>query len=117
MEFVIAGLVVLLAVVAVLAGRVVQQHEELVDLRGRVGQHAAPGPDGEHDAIVIVIHNHDDVAANRSRLARAVSLLSPGLVRGLVHRETIREVRAQLAEQGVEADVRVRRVVHRDGVG
>ena len=108
--------VVVLAVLAVgLAAVAVRQHAELVDLRARV---RLPGPSGssdtDHDAIVIVIHNHHDVAAGRTRLARGLSAVSPNLVRNLVHRETLREVRAQLEEQGIDADVRIRRVVARD---
>lgn len=102
--------VVLLAVVAtMLAAVVVRLRLQLRTLRDWVHT-SAPSPVDEHDAVVIVIHNHDDVAADRNRLARTLSLISPGLVRDLVHRETIRELRARLAEEGIDADVRVRRV-------
>ena len=105
---VLAVLVVVLGVVAV------RQHSRLVDLRARVALPATVGQDGEHDAIVIVIRNHAEVAADRNPLARTLSVMSPGLVRGLVHRETVSELRARLEAEGIDADVRVRRVIPRD---
>lgn len=105
--------VVVLAVVATgLAVLAVHQHRQLVEFRARVRLPDAPGsPGDEHDAIVIVIHNHHEVAAGRTSLARGLSALSPSLVRSLVHRETVREVRTRLEAEGIDADVHVRRVM------
>ncbi len=106
---------VLAALVVVLGVVVVRQRTQLVDLGARIALPATPGEGaGEHDAIVIVIRNHAEVAANRNPLARTLSLMSPALVRGLVHRETVSELRDRLEDEGIDADVRVRRVVPRD---
>lgn len=71
------------------------------------------GQSAAHDAIVVTIRNHAEVAADRNPLAPTLSLLSPALVRTIVHRQAVSELRAQLAEEGIDADVRVRRVVPR----
>lgn len=110
----VVAVVVLAGVAAVLAGVAVHQHAQLLDLRARVPLPGAGATDGAHDAIVVVIHNHHEVAAGRNRLARGLSALSPSLVRQLVHRETVRELREQLAAEGIDADVRVRHVVPQD---
>lgn len=111
MEVTVVVLAVLAAGFALLAAH---QHRQLVDLEARVRLPDANAPAStgdEHDAIVIVIRNHHEVAAARTWLAAGLSALSPGLVRSLVHRETVRELRARLEAEGIDADVRVRRVL------
>lgn len=108
--------VVLAVLVAGLGALAVHQHGLLRDVR--VPLRLPPDPAvGQLDVIVIVIHNPHEVAASRNPLARGLTALSPGLVRSLVHRETIREVRAQLEAEGIDADVRVGRVLSRDSAG
>lgn len=112
MQVAVGVLAVLVVVLGVVAAR---QHSRLVDLRARVALPTTASNDsGEHDAIVIVIRNHAEVAADRNPLARTLSVMSPGLVRGLVHRETVSELRTRLEAEGIDADVRVRRVIPRD---
>lgn len=107
--------VVLAVLVAGLAALAVHQHGQLGEVRARLRLPDDPAATGdEHDAIVIVIHNHHEVAAGRNPLARGLSALSPSVVRSLVHRETIREVRARLEAEGIDADVRLGRVLHHD---
>lgn len=107
MGWVVALLVVVvLALGALCGGLWLQVHE----LRTRIGVVR----DDELEAIVVHVRNHDDLAAARNPWARGISLVSPALVRSLVHKEVVRELRERLAEQGVEADVRLRRVVERE---
>lgn len=62
------------------------------------------------EVIAIQIRNHGEVAAGRSAFARPLAVLTPGLLRGIVHRETVKMMRAELADNGVDADVRLRRL-------
>lgn len=62
------------------------------------------------DVIAIQIRNHGEVAASRSAFARPLAVLTPGLLRGIVHRETVKMMRTELAGNGVDADVRLRRL-------
>ena len=62
------------------------------------------------EVIAIEIRNHGEVAASRTSLAKPLAVLTPGLLRGIVHRETVKMMRVELAENGVDADVRLRRI-------
>lgn len=86
-------------VVAVLAWVVVAQRRELDGSRGIPAE-----------VITIEIHNHVELAAERTGLARPLHRVAPGLIRSLVHKETVKLLRRELADQGVDADVRLRRL-------
>ena len=114
MWLLVSALVVLVVVLAVLllgARREVLRLRTALDAVTDVGL-TSLDPDAV-DVVAIHIRNHDEIAAGRSALARPLAVLSPGLVRTLVHREVVRRMRLQLEDEGVVADVRVRRVVTR----
>lgn len=96
----LASCVALVVAVIALRRRIVELEESLSDAVG-----------GEpSEVIAIEIRNHGEVAASRTSLARPLALLTPGLLRGIVHRETVKMMRVELAENGVDADVRLRRI-------
>lgn len=90
-----------------LAGVAVAQRRRIVELQRLLDD--AVGADGV-EVIAIEIRNHGQLAASRSAFARPLAVLTPGLLRGIVHRETLKMMRSELAENGVEADVRLRRI-------
>lgn len=97
----VAGVVTLRRRVAALAA------EPTIDATAPGGR--ASGETRSAEVIVIEITNHAAVASSRTLLARPVAALSPGLIRSIVNKETLRIMREQLADQGVVADVRLRR--------
>lgn len=58
--------------------------------------------------IVIEIGNHREVARKESLLARMLDKVAPGRVRRQVEQQVADEIRQQLAERGIEAEVSVR---------
>ncbi len=98
---------VLLAVCMALAAVVLGQRRRIdaltAALTNAVGDEVA-------EVITIEIRNHAEVAASRSALAKPLALLTPGILRNIVHRETVKMMRSELADNGVDADVRLRRV-------
>ncbi len=62
------------------------------------------------EVITIEIQNHVELATSRSPFVRPLAMVTPGLLRSIVHRATLKMMRSQLAENGVVADVRSRRV-------
>jgi hypothetical protein len=71
---------------------------------------ADAGEDRAGRAVVVVdVRNAHDLAARRTQFARALSLVAPGMTRSLVHREVIRQLKGELAQQGVLAQIQVRR--------
>lgn len=94
-------------VVAVLAWVVVALRREL-DALATTDCDGSSGVSAE--VITIEIHNHVELAAERTGLARPLHRVAPGLIRSLVHKETVKLLRRELADQGVDADVRLRRL-------
>lgn len=96
----LATSIALVVAVVVLRRRIVELEDALAEA---VGGDVA-------EVIAIEIRNHGAIAASRTSLARPLAVLTPGLLRGIVHRETVKMLRVELAENGVDADVRLRRI-------
>ena len=110
-------LVLLLGIAVVVLGAVlVAQRHRIHELEAELAGDAdpdRPAGTGRHrpdEVIAIHIRNHGDLAASRTSLARPLGRVAPGLLRSIVHRETLKELRTQLVAQGVDADVRLRRL-------
>ena len=102
----LATSIALVVAVVVLRRRIVELEDALAEA---VGGDVA-------EVIAIEIRNHGAIAASRTSLARPLAVLTPGLLRGIVHRETVKMLRVELAENGVDADVRLRRIGLRPSV-
>lgn len=63
--------------------------------------------DGERKLITVEILNPLEVAGEQSALVRRFGAVAPAMLRAEVTRRAVKELQAQLAEQGVEAEVRV----------
>ncbi len=98
---------VLLVACGALLAIVVRQHRQLASLEVELTEIHG---DVTVEVIAIEIQNHLELAASRSPFARPLAMVTPGLLRGIVHRETLKMMRSELAENGVVADVRSRRV-------
>ncbi len=112
----VVAVVALGATVALLAVALVRSRAEVRALAEEAARLAAEvDPDAPWhppvEVIAVAIEDHVTLAATRSPLAKPLGRVAPGLLRGVVHREVVAQLRAELAAQGVEADVRVRRVV------
>lgn len=70
---------------------------------------AGRSPARQVEVIEIEIRNAVELAAARTPLARPLAWLSPGLLRSIVHRETVKLMREQMAANGVDAAVELRR--------
>ena len=117
------GLVLVLVGLVVLGGAVVA----LTRLRREVGSVEARGrrvaerlnalpPEltggfgtGDRHVIVVELLNLFELAHRESALTRPFTMLTPRLMRDLVHRRLVGKVRESLSAAGVEADVQVRR--------
>jgi hypothetical protein len=64
---------------------------------------------GDRHVIVVELLNLFELAHRESALTRPFTMLTPRLVRDLVHRRLVGKVRESLSAAGVEAVVRVRR--------
>lgn len=64
---------------------------------------------GDRHVIVVELLNLFELVHRESALTRPFTMLTPRLVRDLVHRRLVGKVRESLSAAGVEADVRVRR--------
>lgn len=99
------GIVLIIAVAAVLAVAAFAGY--------RAGlRRARPTAEAGRRARVVVtieIHDHAAVARSRSWLAGPLALAAPRLVRDVVNRELVRELRRELRDQGVDATVALRR--------
>ncbi len=98
---------VLLVVCGSLVATVVLQHRRLAALDAEIVEMYG---DATVEVIAIEIQNHLELAASRSPFARPLAMVTPGILKGIVHRETLKMMRSELAENGVVADVRSRRV-------
>lgn len=57
--------------------------------------------------IIIEIRNHREVARRESWLARALGAFAPRLIRRQVEERVKEELHAQLAERGLEVEIRI----------
>ncbi|MCW2779758.1 MAG: hypothetical protein JWR35_207 [Marmoricola sp.] len=64
---------------------------------------------GPRRLIVVEILNPLELAANKVRSARLVGGIAPRLVRKIVNEQAVKIVIEKLAEEGVQADVRIHR--------
>lgn len=64
---------------------------------------------GTRHLISVEILNLFELAHRESVLTRPLTALTPRLLRDVVHRQIVGRVRQNLAEQGVQADVRLHR--------
>jgi hypothetical protein len=118
------GLVLVLAGLGVLGCAVValtRLRREVAATEARAGQVAErmaalpPGltggfGTGDRHVIVVELLNLFELAHRESALTRPLTVLTPRLLRDVVHRKLVGKVRESLAENGVRADVRVHRV-------
>jgi hypothetical protein len=65
---------------------------------------------GDRHVITVELLNLFELAHKENALTRPFTALTPRLLRDVVHKKIIGRVRESLSAQGVEADVRVRRV-------
>ncbi|HEV2782188.1 MAG TPA: hypothetical protein VGX25_22580 [Actinophytocola sp.] len=67
---------------------------------------------GNHDRHIISVEllNLFELAHRETWVARPLSVLTPRLLRDVIHRAVVGRVRENLAASGVEADVRLHRV-------
>lgn len=67
---------------------------------------------GNHDRHIISVEllNLFELAHRETWVARPLSVLTPRLLRDLIHRAVVGRVRENLAASGVEAEVRLHRV-------
>lgn len=113
---VVAGLSVLVvAVVSLrrLRGEVARFEEHTAEVAGRLD--ALPreltgrfGTAGRH-VIAVELLNLFELVHRESALTRPFTVLTPRLLRDVVHRRLVGKVRESLAAAGVEADVRLHR--------
>lgn len=117
------GLVLVLVGLVVLGGAVValvrlRREAGAVDARARqVAERMNALPpeltggfgSGDRHVIVVELLNLFELAHRESALTRPFTMLTPRLVRDLVHRRLVGKVRESLSAAGVEADVRVHR--------
>ena len=117
------GLVLVLVGLVVLGGAVValvrlRREAGAVDARSRqVAERMNALPpeltggfgSGDRHVIVVELLNLFELAHRESALTRPFTMLTPRLVRDLVHRRLVGKVRESLSAAGVEADVRVHR--------
>jgi len=113
---VIAGLVVLAAVIVALRrlrGELAETEARAAELAERMN--ALP-PElskglgtGARHVITVELLNLFELAHKESVLARPLTALTPRLVRDVVHRKLVVKVRESLSASGVEADVRLHR--------
>ena len=66
-------------------------------------------PPGPH-VITIEMRNISELAVQRSTIAWPLATFAPGVLRTIVLRQTVREMRTQMAAEGVDADVQIRRL-------
>ena len=64
---------------------------------------------GDRHVIVVELLNLFELAHRESVLTRPFTMLTPRLLRDVVHRRLVGKVRESLSASGVEADVQVRR--------
>ncbi|MGB3439243.1 MAG: hypothetical protein WBA97_10885 [Actinophytocola sp.] len=64
---------------------------------------------GDRHVIVVELLNLFELAHRESVLTRPFTMLTPRLLRDVVHRKLVGKVRESLSAAGVEADVQVRR--------
>jgi hypothetical protein len=66
---------------------------------------------GNHDRHIISVEllNLSELAHRETWVARPLSMLTPRLLRDVIHRTVVERVRKNLAASGVEADVRLHR--------
>ena len=64
---------------------------------------------GDRHVIVVELLNLFELAHRESVLTRPFTMLTPRLLRDLVHRRLVGKVRESLSASGVRADVQVRR--------
>jgi hypothetical protein len=64
---------------------------------------------GDRHVIVVELLNLFELAHRESVLTRPLTMLTPRLLRDVVHRRLVGKVRESLSAAGVRADVRVRR--------
>lgn len=64
---------------------------------------------GDRHVIVVELLNLFELAHRESVLTRPFTMLTPRLLRDLVHRRLVGKVRESLSAAGVQADVQVRR--------
>lgn len=62
---------------------------------------------GKRQVIALEILNPSEVAAEKSRLAKNLGGLAPNLLRAEVNRQAAEQLVGQLAEYGIEAEVRI----------
>ncbi|MFC4855081.1 hypothetical protein [Actinophytocola glycyrrhizae] len=117
------GLVLVLVGLGVLGGAVVglvrlRREVSAVEARAvRVAErvNALPSPltggfgTGDRHVIVVELLNLFELAHRESVLTRPFTILTPRLLRDVVHRKLVGRVRESLSAAGVAADVRVRR--------
>ena len=60
---------------------------------------------GKRRVITIEILNPLELAATKSRFGGVAAAVAPGALRRLVYEQTVREMRVQMAEEGVVAEV------------
>lgn len=118
------GLVLVIAGLAVLAAAIValrRLRRELADTEAQARELAermnALPPElagrfgiGARHVITVELLNLLELAHRESRFARAFTVLTPRLLRDVVHRKLVGKVRESLSASGVEAEVRVHRV-------
>lgn len=108
-----SGLVVLLAVACVaLVAHSVRLRRRVDDLEWRLevvnttANDLEPGP----PVIVIEMRNIGEVAMQRTAMAWPLVTFAPGVLRTIVLRQTVRQMRTQMAAEGVDAEVVLRRL-------
>jgi hypothetical protein len=65
---------------------------------------------GDRHVVVVELLNLFELAHRESALTRPLTVLTPRLLRDVVHRRLVGKVRESLSASGVRADVRVHRV-------
>jgi hypothetical protein len=66
-----------------------------------------PSASGTRRIITVEILNPIELAASRGRLGGIVGTLAPGIVRRVVYEQAVRDMRRQLVQERVVADVRL----------
>lgn len=93
-----------------LMGRVDQEVTSLLTELGT--EEAVPGPslsETEDTQLIINILNPIEVARSNSRLGGIAGSVAPGMVTRKIYRQMGEQLKAQLAEHGIEAQVTVAR--------
>lgn len=90
--------------------RLVAEADALASDVGAAGAAGRPNP-VDVDGMFLTVHilNPIEVACANSRLAKPIAGVSPGLLRRQVYEQMSGELREQLSERGIEAEVDVRR--------